>query len=73
MDSLGLAPGARVAIKIGGKRETIPFLRTYGDVAEGEPLCFVASTGRVEIALNQASAAERFDAGRGAPIEVTRP
>jgi hypothetical protein len=73
LDSLGAAPGGRLAIAIGGKRETIPFVRTYGDVPEGAPLGFVASTARLEIALNQASAAEHFGAARGATVEVRKP
>ena len=72
LDSLGVAPGAGVRVEIGGTALTMPFLRTYGDVPEGKPLIFVASTGRLEVALNQASAAERFGARRGAVLRLTR-
>jgi S-adenosyl-L-methionine hydrolase (adenosine-forming) len=70
LDSLGIVHGGPVTVAIGGKRETIPFVLTYGDVAEGASLCFLASTGRLEIALNQASAADHFGVTRGAAVEV---
>ena len=73
LDSLGVTRGASVKVEIGGTALTMPFLRTYGDVPEGKPLVIVASTGRLEVALNQASAAERFGAKRGAAVRMMRP
>lgn len=39
----------------------ISLVKTFGDVAEGEPLAYYGSGGFVEIALNGASAAEEFN------------
>ncbi len=44
------------------------FVRTFGDGAEGELLVLLGSGGRVEVAVRQGSAAERFGLERGAPV-----
>ncbi|MBN8866612.1 MAG: SAM-dependent chlorinase/fluorinase [Solirubrobacterales bacterium] len=38
----------------------IPFGRTFGDVATGEPVLFLDSSGHLAIAVNRGSAASRF-------------
>ena len=43
----------------------VPFARTFADVALGAPLLYVNSIGRVGIALNQSSFAERYGIGSG--------
>jgi len=42
------------------KGRQLPFLRTYAEVKEGEPLAIIGSTGLLEIAVFRGSAAERF-------------
>lgn len=44
--------------------------RAYVEVAPGEPLAIISSAGRLEIAVNQGSAAEHFNAAIGEPITV---
>jgi hypothetical protein len=51
---------------VGGQR--VPFRRTFSDVAPGEPVMYVGSSGLVEVAVNRGSAVERF--GRNAEIRV---
>ncbi len=44
--------------------------RTYGDVAVGEPVALVGSSGFLEIAVRQGSAAAATGAAPGAPVTV---
>jgi S-adenosylmethionine hydrolase len=46
--------------------------RTYGDVPTGEPVALVGSTGLIEVALRDGSAARHFGLTRGARV-VFRP
>jgi S-adenosylmethionine hydrolase len=61
--------GRDVLARVGGKTVG-PLRRTFGDVAEGEPLLYVGSSGRLEIAVNRGRADAHFGLGRGAPVEV---
>ena len=47
--------------------------RTYGAVAPGEALAYVGSSGFLELAVNQGSAARRFDLGVGDLVKATWP
>ena len=56
-------------IRVGG----LPITRLYGNFSEAKPGEFFAvegSTGHIEIALNQASAADRLNLASGSEIEV---
>jgi S-adenosylmethionine hydrolase len=50
----------------------MPLVRAYADVAEGETCALVGSSGRLEVAVHQGSAARLLGAGRGAPVVVRR-
>ncbi len=69
-DSLDVPPGGMVEVEIGGKVEDAPVVRAYGEVPIGSLLLLVASTDRIEIAMNQANAAAHFAAGPGAPVRL---
>lgn len=60
---LGLRPGV---IEAAGK--TLPLRRTYGDVAPGRPLAIVGSSGLIEIAVRDGSAARLLSLTRGSPV-----
>jgi hypothetical protein len=47
-------------------------VETYADAGEGELCALFGSTDRLEIALNQGSAADRLGVSRGAAVVVTR-
>lgn len=49
----------------------LPLARTYSDVAEGEPCAVVGSGGRLEIAVNQGSAARKLGAVSGTTVRLT--
>lgn len=61
-------PAATVCL---GGREIGPLVSTYAAVPEGAACALLGSTGRLEIAVNCGSAADRFGVGRGAPVTVT--
>lgn len=53
-----------------GSSRTVPLRRTYADVDPGHAVALIGSSGRLEIAVRDGSAAESFGLGPGAPIEV---
>jgi S-adenosylmethionine hydrolase len=58
--ALGYALGAKVPITIDGKSYEFPFMRTFSDVPTGSPLLYIDSRGRLALAINQGSFAQRF-------------
>ncbi len=60
---------ARLAVTVGGVRLAGP-ARTYADVEPGELLAYVGSSGYLEIAVREGSAAQRLGAGPGTPVQV---
>jgi S-adenosylmethionine hydrolase len=59
----------RAAVRI-GTVEIRPLRGTYTDVAKGQLLAYVGSSGTLEIAVRDGSAAETLDLGRGAAVLV---
>jgi S-adenosylmethionine hydrolase len=53
-----------------GKFSDTRIRRTYADVPLGEPLCLMGSCAFLEIAVREASAAQRFGIEPGQPIRV---
>jgi S-adenosyl-L-methionine hydrolase (adenosine-forming) len=62
--------GREVRIRLGGRR--LPLVGTYGDLQAGQAGALVGSSGRLEIAVREGSAAARFKARRGTPVVVSR-
>jgi S-adenosylmethionine hydrolase len=58
----------RVVVVVEGV--VLPLVRTYADVAEGEPCALLGSSGRLEIAVHRDSAARLLGAPRGAPVRL---
>ncbi|MET0552095.1 MAG: SAM-dependent chlorinase/fluorinase [Vicinamibacteria bacterium] len=50
--------------------QVLPLAVTYADVAEGEACALLGSSGRLEIAVNQGSAAQSLGAGAGSPVRL---
>ncbi len=53
----------------GPEAAALPLVRTFADVKPGEAAALVGSAGLVEVIVNQGSAAARFAARRGDPVE----
>jgi len=60
-----------VSVEVAGHR--LALSRTYGDAAPGALIAVVGSSGRIEIAVNGASAAARLAAGRGLVVIFRAP
>lgn len=48
----------------------VPFAETFASADPGAPLCHVDSSGYLAFAVREGSAASRFRAGTGSPVEV---
>ncbi len=59
-----------LAITIGHNTLRVPFAVSFADVAPGEPLVLVDSSGWLTLALNRASAEERFGIKSGAAVRI---
>ncbi|HTC93059.1 MAG TPA: SAM-dependent chlorinase/fluorinase [Terriglobales bacterium] len=53
---LGYSIGDEVKFTLAGKPYTMPFVRTFSDVAKHAPLLYIDSRGRLAIAVNQGNA-----------------
>ena len=58
--NLGYALDDKVAIQINKKQVTLPYVKTFMNVAVGDPLLYIDSRGRVAIAINQGNYAKKF-------------
>jgi len=66
-----LAPVDRdLVIRVGGRE--VPLVGTYGDLSVGRPGALIGSSGRLEIAVREGSAATLLRARRGTAVVVSR-
>jgi S-adenosyl-L-methionine hydrolase (adenosine-forming) len=66
----GSLPDLRtMTVRLAGR--PIPVVTTYGDLAPGRPGALVGSSGRLEIAVREASAAVALRARRGTPVTLS--
>ncbi|WP_028534805.1 SAM hydrolase/SAM-dependent halogenase family protein [Paludibacterium yongneupense] len=79
-DQLGIKTGEQVSIRIfkSGKQvdETVaPYVNTFGDVPEGQPLVYLNSLLSVSLAINMGSyaAKHKIESGSDWSVEVSRP
>ena len=66
------AEQAERAIELWCGGHTLPLVRTYADAAPGEPLALIGSSGLLEIAVREGSAAARLALARGSAVELRR-
>ena len=52
---LGYSLGDKVTVQLNKKPFTLPYVKTFMDVAVGDPLLYVDSRGRISLALNERS------------------
>jgi S-adenosylmethionine hydrolase len=69
---LGYQRGQEVLVKIGGKEMKIKFVRTFSDVALGQPLLYIDSRGHFAMAVNQGSFAAVYGVKPPAELEILR-
>jgi hypothetical protein len=61
-------PSDKIILTVGNC--ILPHVKTFGDVAEGEPLAYYGSGGFLEIALNGGSATEKFNLHIEQKVEI---
>jgi S-adenosylmethionine hydrolase len=61
---------ADLAIRVGGRE--VPLVGTYADLSVGRPGALIGSSGRLEIAVREGSAATLLRARRGTAVVVSR-
>ena len=57
---LGYRLGDDVPVTLGAQSRSFPLVKTFSDVAEGKPLFFIDSRGRLSIGLNRKNFAETY-------------
>lgn len=67
-----LAPKTPLTLSVAGVQVSTVWAARFGDVSIGDPLCYIDSTGRLALAINLGSAAERFGAGRRDAVIIRR-
>ena len=79
-ERLGIAPGEKVVVKLLQKGDTVyeeevPFVDTFGDVPEGDPLAYFNSEDKIALAINYGSFAEDYgiEAGPDWRVELRKP
>jgi S-adenosyl-L-methionine hydrolase (adenosine-forming) len=68
---IGLAPGDTVTVKVGSTLHSVPWVKSYGDVAEGESLVHVDSVGLLALAVRGGRADEEFHLAEGVSVSFT--
>ncbi len=68
---LGYQRGQDVTVKLGGQGMKIKFVRTFSDVALGQPLLYIDSRGHLGLAVNQGSFVGAY--GVKPPVELFIP
>jgi S-adenosyl-L-methionine hydrolase (adenosine-forming) len=69
LGALGLRT-PRLEIGIGHNSLAVPFGMTFANVAEGEPVALVDSSGWLTLAVNTGSAADRYGVAPGARVRI---
>ncbi|MBK5257426.1 MAG: SAM-dependent chlorinase/fluorinase [Vicinamibacteria bacterium] len=66
------AKGDLTEMVIEVSRVILPVVTTFGDVPEEDACAYLGSSGRIEIAVNQGSAAKRFESSIGSSVKLKR-
>lgn len=69
-DRLGVKKATRVEMLSGKEKISIPFVDTFGDVANGKPLIMKDDYKRVEVAINQGSFVKKYPVKVGDKITI---
>ncbi len=67
-----LEPNMPLRITVGEVTIETVWANRFGDVPEHEPLCYIDSAGRLAVAINRGSAAERYQVTRRTPVTIRR-
>jgi S-adenosylmethionine hydrolase len=68
----GLKQGQRLRVTAPRRSDAVLYAHTFGDVAAGEPLLYVDSSGSLALAVNRGDAARRLDVEPGDRVVLSR-
>ena len=68
---LGYKYGDTIRVTLGANELNLPFVKTFGEVAIGNPLAFIDSRGRLSFSLNQTNFAKTYNIKP--PVNFTIP
>ena len=71
-EKLAFHPGDLVHVTVGANELSVPFVRTFGDVAPGDALLFIDSRNQLSLAVNQGNFAARYQVVPPATFAVLR-
>ncbi len=67
---IGLSPGTVVTVKVGSTLHSVPWVTSYGEVAEGEELLHVDSAGLMALAVRGGRADEALNVAAGVSVTL---
>jgi S-adenosylmethionine hydrolase len=67
---LGINPGDTVTVKVGSTLHSLPWVSSYGDVAEGEALIHVDSVGLLAVSIRGGRADEELNLAEGVAVSL---
>jgi S-adenosyl-L-methionine hydrolase (adenosine-forming) len=70
IDDFPQLPRAEFDLAVGLEKTSL-LVGTFGEASPGELVSYIGSSGNLEVAVNQGSAAARLRVGVGAPVEIT--
>ena len=70
LGQIGLSPGMVVTVKVGATLRSVPWVNSYGDVAEGEEILHVDSAGLIALAVRGGRADEALNVAAGVSVTV---
>lgn len=71
LGAVGLSPGDTVTLKVGSTIHSLPWVRSYGEVEEGQTLIHVDSVGLLALAVRGGRADEQLNLAEGVAVTVT--
>ena len=70
LEEAGMSPGQEVAVRVGLMKYRLPWVGSYGEVAEGRPLLHIDSVGLMALAVRGGRADEHFTLGAGTSVVI---
>lgn len=70
LELAGIVRDVTVTVRVGSTEREVPWVDTYGDVDEGEPLLHIDSSGLVALAVRGGSATDYFNLATGTALTL---
>jgi S-adenosyl-L-methionine hydrolase (adenosine-forming) len=67
---IGIGLGDTVTVKVGSTLHSVPWVGSYGDVAEGEPLLHIDSVGLLAVAVRGGRADDELNLAEGGAVSL---